>query len=105
MIRRPPRSTLFPYTTLFRSRQAIEVVAGPTELVHQRAERNRAVDAAAGDDDLRALVERLLDRQRAQVSIGADQLIGQLARAVQALDAGCAQFLEQRHRVVAFDEG
>src|SRR5687767_15381177 len=26
MIRRPPRSTLFPYTTLFRSRQALEAV-------------------------------------------------------------------------------
>src|SRR3712207_9308151 len=25
MIRRPPRSTLFPYTTLFRSRSAVEV--------------------------------------------------------------------------------
>src|SRR5258708_14459054 len=33
MIRRPPRSTLFPYTTLFRS-----VVAGAAQ-VHQRAER------------------------------------------------------------------
>src|SRR5215469_1661940 len=30
MIRRPPRSTLFPYTTLFRSlRGTTEVVAGP----------------------------------------------------------------------------
>src|SRR5256885_10306812 len=27
MIRRPPRSTLFPYTTLFRSRRAAELVA------------------------------------------------------------------------------
>src|SRR3712207_7502882 len=26
MIRRPPRSTLFPYTTLFRSREGAEVV-------------------------------------------------------------------------------
>src|SRR3712207_8336810 len=26
MIRRPPRSTLFPYTTLFRSRQKLKVV-------------------------------------------------------------------------------
>src|SRR5688572_32204104 len=26
MIRRPPRSTLFPYTTLFRSRREIEVL-------------------------------------------------------------------------------
>src|SRR2546427_3072836 len=35
MIRRPPRSTLFPYTTLFRSREnlggwAVEVSGGPT---------------------------------------------------------------------------
>src|SRR2546430_7813246 len=28
MIRRPPRSTLFPYTTLFRSRRAPEGAAG-----------------------------------------------------------------------------
>src|SRR3712207_8170613 len=27
MIRRPPRSTLFPYTTLFRSKAATEIVA------------------------------------------------------------------------------
>src|SRR5256885_6102283 len=33
MIRRPPRSTLFPYTTLFRSRRAHD--AGPQE--HRRA--------------------------------------------------------------------
>src|SRR3712207_8388671 len=26
MIRRPPRSTLFPYTTLFRSRRVVDVV-------------------------------------------------------------------------------
>src|SRR2546427_6747478 len=28
MIRRPPRSTLFPYTTLFRSKSALPTVAG-----------------------------------------------------------------------------
>src|SRR5438094_2618475 len=28
MIRRPPRSTLFPYTTLFRSLQGLEHLAG-----------------------------------------------------------------------------
>src|SRR2546422_2168822 len=28
MIRRPPRSTLFPYTTLFRSLALVDVVAG-----------------------------------------------------------------------------
>src|SRR2546429_3368710 len=28
MIRRPPRSTLFPYTTLFRSEHDVEIVTG-----------------------------------------------------------------------------
>src|SRR5258707_3055912 len=36
MIRRPPRSTLFPYTTLFRSHQGLRIVA------HQRGERRPA---------------------------------------------------------------
>src|SRR5258708_26784179 len=31
MIRRPPRSTLFPYTTLFRSRRIIEKILGGSE--------------------------------------------------------------------------
>src|SRR5256885_13253539 len=33
MIRRPPRSTLFPYTTLFRSQRLLDVVAHQVELV------------------------------------------------------------------------
>src|SRR5690349_22571805 len=33
MIRRPPRSTLFPYTTLFRSRSALELVAIPVTAI------------------------------------------------------------------------
>src|SRR2546425_7937838 len=37
MIRRPPRSTLFPYTTLFRSRRRI--VLGCNEEVHKRLVR------------------------------------------------------------------
>src|SRR3989449_11557964 len=32
MIRRPPRSTLFPYTTLFRS--GVEAIAASVEVVH-----------------------------------------------------------------------
>src|SRR3712207_8216704 len=37
MIRRPPRSTLFPYTTLFRSEGALAVA--PIERVHEGEER------------------------------------------------------------------
>src|SRR5256885_9321044 len=37
MIRRPPRSTLFPYTTLFRSREPGPAMADPKELMTRRA--------------------------------------------------------------------
>src|SRR5260221_8728064 len=50
MIRRPPRSTLFPYTTLFRSPQGANVVerAGPlgAALALGLCRRCQAVDAA-----------------------------------------------------------
>src|SRR2546429_3934904 len=36
MIRRPPRSTLFPYTTLFRSQSAAGVSSCPRPLVQRR---------------------------------------------------------------------
>src|SRR2546425_9013695 len=56
MIRRPPRSTLFPYTTLFRSRlDAVDEVVAPRvgrrhvdELLHV----DRRHDCAAGVDPL-----------------------------------------------------
>src|SRR5690349_24181451 len=44
MIRRPPRSTLFPYTTLFRSRG--EGGAGP-------AQRHAGLDRTGGDGPVR----------------------------------------------------
>src|SRR2546426_9134353 len=57
MIRRPPRSTLFPYTTLFRSRRAgisVERSAGGVpaagrEDQRQAHRRDRAPDAAEGE--------------------------------------------------------
>src|SRR3712207_7782927 len=43
MIRRPPRSTLFPYTTLFRSQVRHRVRRGrPRPVRHQRPARARA---------------------------------------------------------------
>src|SRR3712207_9363380 len=38
MIRRPPRSTLFPYTTLFRSALEVHDIAGACEHVRDHAE-------------------------------------------------------------------
>src|SRR5437588_59556 len=44
MIQRPPRSTLFPYTTLFRSDQIKEMtrkVSAEVDLVHQQTQNQR----------------------------------------------------------------
>src|SRR3712207_6919571 len=47
MIRRPPRSTLFPYTTLFRSDAIIdEIVAGAAREVEREVDRRRAIEQA-----------------------------------------------------------
>src|SRR3712207_8862386 len=54
MIRRPPRSTLFPYTTLFRSSERRDGERG-----EQREESDGVShDGAAGDTDLTARVAR-----------------------------------------------
>src|SRR5256885_3492339 len=54
MIRRPPRSTLFPYTTLFRSYKAVTKPAEGTILTVIR-EVSEAVAAANGNIDLDSL--------------------------------------------------
>src|SRR2546425_5214687 len=56
MIRRPPRSTLFPYTTLFRSRAPARGVgaAGPDLLARRRLHLLRAADRRGPDDAGRA---------------------------------------------------
>src|SRR2546426_6704030 len=55
MIRRPPRSTLFPYTTLFRSHQAIAAAGELQHIARGGAQAEcRTVDQA----DLTALLRR-----------------------------------------------
>src|SRR5947207_5052195 len=53
MIRRPPRSTLFPYTTLFRSPQPGSVTEGvAVGLLHGRADRRANVGEEARRSDV-----------------------------------------------------
>src|SRR5256885_3865437 len=68
MIRRPPRSTLFPYTTLFRSgnTHARRSAAGRCE--HARAIRRRCGDACADG----ALRQRVPGERRRGAGISAD---------------------------------
>src|SRR3712207_7355715 len=65
MIRRPPRSTLFPYTTLFRSRtrEVMLLVAAPAVHEqhaghHRRRGDQRAGDMLAIDRDVDRLIAR-----------------------------------------------
>src|SRR3712207_7243441 len=67
MIRRPPRSTLFPYTTLFRSRDHDR--PAPAALLEQRLQR----------EDGRLGVQRVEDRLDQQdVDPAVDQAVGLL---------------------------
>src|SRR2546425_11747693 len=64
MIRRPPRSTLFPYTTLFRScparTSAPRAPTGPTTSACSRARRGRSEEHTSELQSLAYLVCRLL---------------------------------------------
>src|SRR3712207_8467463 len=48
MIRRPPRSTLFPYTTLFQSREVVEVAGDDEHARDRRGEGDRDPRRAPG---------------------------------------------------------
>src|SRR3712207_7972895 len=71
MIRRPPRSTLFPYTTLFRSHVA-DRLASPLLGPRDDDERDLGVERLTQllDDDVRdvALGSRLVDRSEEHTS-------------------------------------
>src|SRR3712207_7426943 len=58
MIRRPPRSTLFPYTTLFRSRRSGRA-AGPAPPARSRRRGSRAWAARSGSARRRQARRRL----------------------------------------------
>src|SRR3712207_6883392 len=68
MIRRPPRSTLFPYTTLFRSVAAVAVPAVSLRPVRVRPRHRRRPLRAGGGGRHRAdrAADRAGGRRRAQ---------------------------------------
>src|SRR3712207_3501619 len=114
MIRRPPRSTLFPYTTLFRSRAADaahlddvgdddpEAVRADDPRAAQVRQLDHLGDVAAGDalrdddDQLDAVLDRLEDRVLRER--GRDGHDGALDRAAVVRD-GLRDGVEHRHAV------
>src|SRR4029434_11326515 len=74
MIRRPPRSTLFPYTTLFRSK-AVIVLCRPTETHTHTCTHTHKVDTRSEEhtSELQShlnLVCRLLHVKQKKVTVG-----------------------------------
>src|SRR2546428_4598332 len=77
MIRRPPRSTLFPYTTLFRSRARRSAPhVGQATASDARRRVARAEDAADGDARLRrdAVYGSQGDRKSTRLNSSHDQI-------------------------------
>src|SRR3989454_4700555 len=75
MIRRPPRSTLFPYTTLFRSRPAQRAVSAAARAgglrqraVRLAAGRGAAQDGAAGLLSGRPVLRSTSDRKSTRLN-------------------------------------
>src|SRR5256885_17165533 len=68
MIRRPPRSTLFPYTTLFRSGER-EV---PPDVADVHVGAEDLFDRALGASAVRALEVAVLDERHRRVHAAAD---------------------------------
>src|SRR5256885_4919979 len=67
MIRRPPRSTLFPYTTLFRSRglPVVEVCRSPL-LLRMLFDLSAPAEPELGDVDLTRLFDAYWQRRRSE---------------------------------------
>src|SRR2546430_12194998 len=86
MIRRPPRSTLFPYTTLFRSRQAargikldglrilIENTSGMGTSLGSRLEEIAAILEAAPELPLGACLDTAQDRKSTRLNSSHSQI-------------------------------
>src|SRR3712207_8603796 len=68
MIRRPPRSTLFPYTTLFRSKQAERDHPEPKD-------RQEGEQAAQHEQDADNDPEQARARQRQRVAADLDRFV------------------------------
>src|SRR3712207_7436605 len=75
MIRRPPRSTLFPYTTLFRSHQGALVLGEHTLHLEQHLLLGAVAEGMVEEHDLAAGPPELVDHQHLMGKV-AGQTIG-----------------------------
>src|SRR2546430_10074435 len=80
MIRRPPRSTLFPYTTLFRSPPQQRLLQTPAPLIHLAMDfrcelfPNQPVELLSGARVLRVVGDQRRDRKSTRLNSSHSQI-------------------------------
>src|SRR5260370_34188397 len=106
MIRRPPRSTLFPYTTLFRSPAVDLVVPAPTRCERSEGgvEGDLAGNAAGGWHDVDLLVAVVLTGEGDPFAVGRE-FREQLDARVGGQARGCAAGDWRGPEIAAVGEG
>jgi hypothetical protein len=85
--------------------EVVVIVGRPAEGVDQGTQRQCAVGAAAGDDDVGAGRQRSCDRKRTEIGVQAPQIVGQRCAGEHFPGARLAQFVGDRHQIVACDHG
>src|SRR5256886_5618795 len=73
MIRRPPRSTLFPYTTLFRSQQNRLLDVGPLYIEPRGVQRQAVIEPGGLGAEL-VVPERVGDRKSTRLNSSHSQI-------------------------------
>src|SRR3712207_9109386 len=104
MIRRPPRSTLFPYTTLFRSRREVVIRRTRFELrkAEERAETLEGyLIALANLDEFIRIIRGSANREEARVKLLAFEFTRRQVEQIGILIRNEARLLEGRY---AFSE-
>src|ERR1051326_3277303 len=101
MIRRPPRSPLFPYTTLFRSQYAASPLLHPTR---HRPRRHHVLRALALEHREFPVLVRVVETQDVKAAVVAHHLDVAIARPVPLIEsfdhahARAAETKARRHR-------
>src|SRR2546426_3744018 len=75
MIRRPPRSTLFPYTTLFRSEVEEDRIAEKLQPAAERFKRGEPGVPFDAEDVIRRGMQRLAARDRKSTRLNSSHLV------------------------------
>ena len=89
--------------------ELVPVVGAPAEGVHHGREREPGIGDPSGDDDVRSLTQRLNERRRAEVGVGREHAVANLAERAARVEvlqvvAPREQAIEPGQEVVARDD-